>query len=1379
MPAIGPSRLLRFCSGVVALLWWPCIVVALLFALAWGALHGLIVPRIGDLRPTLENRLSKSLGADVQIGQITAQFNLLAPSFEFTDVRLKDTAGREALLLKKVIATLSPRSLLHLGFEQLVIDQPELDVRRDAQGKIRVAGFSVPDQTAGNDEANPAADWIFSQRELAIRSGKVRWTDELRGTAPLELGQVDIVIRNPGRQHKIRIDATPPAGWGDRFAVIADVNSPLLAAKKGQWRDWEGQLYADFSRVDVSQLRRYAHLPIEVARGTGALRAWASVGQGSIKQATADLSLVNVQVTLGRDVQPLVLPYINGRLAAESVAGGLRVSTQGLAFNTQEGVVWPGGNLSYLQTSQSDPAKAIGEFKADKLDMAALSHIMDRLPVGTVTHQLVRSFAPKGLVEVVQASWKGHVSAPTSYEAQGRIKNLHIAADLSGPSASESRALQTKSAPPTASRPGIQGATVDFKLNQQGGQAAVVVTQGKVVLPGIFEDPTVPLDNMKVDAKWTVQGDRVDAQLENISFSNADGQGTAKARWHTSDPNKSRSQSRFPGVLDLQGTLSRATGTRIHRYLPLGVPAFARDYVRESVLQANVSGAQFIVKGDVFDMPFADPKLGEFKITAKINNANFAYVPASIQGTNSLTWPSLTQIDAELVFDRTSMSVLGATGRLGSNTLQISRADARIPNLGSGAITVLVSAEGKGTLQDIVGLVNTSPLYNMTSQSLAKASVTGNADIKVNLNLPLNNLEKSKVTGSVTLAGNDVQITPDTPKLSNGKGLISFSETGFAVKDLQARMLGGDVRLEGGSQAGAGPSDVGLVFRAQGSASAESLRQYKELTFVSSLGQYLSGSAAYTATLAFRGGFPELNIQSDLVGMGVSLPAPLAKKAENSMPMRYDNSLVRDSMSAGKKLQDQVLVDLGPVANIAYVRDISGSEPRVLRGGIGVGLAQGETAMPSEDVVMANINFSQVNIDAWQKLLTPAGGPASADSGAANSPSASFNGYLPSVIAVRAKELTLAGRTINNVVVGGSREGLTWRANLDAKELNGYVEYRQPSGASLGRVYARLARLNLAQSTATDLEAALDNQPSAIPALDIVVEDFELFGKKLGRVDIEAINRGAGALARDTAVREWRLNKLNVTLPEAQFTATGNWVAVGALSGNNRPGQRRRTVMNFKLDIADSGELLKRFGMDKVIAKGKGKMEGQVAWLGSPLAFDFPSMAGSFNVNIESGQFLQADPGIAKLIGVLSLQSLPRRLTLDFRDVFSEGFSFDYVRGDIKIDQGVATTNNLQMKGVNAAVLMEGSSDLAKGTQDIKALIVPEINAGTVSLVAAIINPAIGLGTFLAQLILRRPLVAATTQELHIVGTWAAPQVTKVNNKARAETPAMNPPNAP
>ena len=1347
----------------MAWVWWLVALAALFLALTWGVLHGLIVPRIGELRPSIENRLSHVMGVPVRIGKITAESHTLIPSFELQDVRLLDSTGRDALVLKKVNALLSPRSLLQLRFEQLVIDQPELDVRRTAQGKILIAGLDMNASSADANDQSAGADWFFSQREFAIHSGTVRWTDELRGAPTLALHQVDLVLRNPGRRHLFRLDATPAVGWGERFSVVGQARSPLISRHPGQWREWDGDLYANFSRIDASQLKRYADFGVDVTGGVGALRAWATLEQGRITAATADVLLNRVDLRLAKNLPPIALQSVSGRINGQAASGGLRVSTEDLAIRSQDGIQWPGGNISFLQTAPDNPAQALGELIADRLDMTALAQIADRLPLPTATHSLIHSLAPKGLITTIKATWQGQLSDPTKYEAQGRVQGLSVAAQYA------SAAIRV-AGNGLENRPGVRGATLDFKLNQSGGEAKIAIAQGALELPGAFEEPVVLLDQLSTDAKWTINGEKFDLRLSDIKFSNADTEGQAQAHWHTADAGKSNAKSRFPGVLDLQGSLSRGEGTKVHRYLPLSISESARNYIRNSVVQGRIHTGQFKIKGDLFDMPFVNPQLGEFRIAAKVADAHFAYVPKQAQPEGSLPWPPITQLQGELVFDRTSLNVKVSSGQVGTNnSLKIMQAEARIPSLAV-TPTVVIHAEVRGSARDVLGTVNTSPLLEVTNKNLTTLTATGDADVVMQLELPLFNLQNSKVQGSVTLTDSDVQVTPDSPLLARAKGLITFNENGFAVKDAQVRMYGGEAKLEGGTRVGAGPDDAGLVFRAQGTATAEGLRQAKELGFVSRLGQHASGSAAYVATLGFRRGVPELAISSNLQGMALSFPAPLSKPATATLSLRYENSLVRESLAAGQKMQDQVLVDLGQIATIAYVRDVSGSEPRVLRGGIGVGLSQGEVAPVADNNVVANINFAQVDLDAWQKVLSSAAGasfsPSSAPVPARGQPNDSApSGYLPNVIAVRAKTLTMDGHTLNSVVVGGSREGLTWRANLDARELNGYVEYRQPSGANPGRVYARLARLTIAPTEVKEIESVLAEQPAAIPALDIVVEDFDLRGKKFGRVEIEAVNRGLFS-TREDAVREWRLNKFNVIMPEAQLTATGNWAALGASA--LQATAPRRTVLNFKLDIADSGLLLKRLGMDKVINKGKGKLEGQVAWVGSPLALDYPSMGGNINLNIEAGQFLKADPGLAKLLGVLSLQTLPRRLALDFRDVFSEGFSFDFIRGDAKIDQGIAFTNNLQMKGINAAVLMEGSADIAKETQDLRVVVVPEINAGTASLIAAVINPAIGLGTFLAQLILRRPFIEAATQEFHIEGSWVDPKVTKTPRKVTA-----------
>lgn len=1367
-----PSRVLRVGAFVVRAAFWVVASVWMALLIVWGALHFVIVPRIAEFRPMLEQQVSSVLGVTVRIGAIVARSNGLIPSLELNEVRLLDSLGRDALKLPSVMASLSARSLMGLGFEQLTVDRPELDVRRSADGRIWVAGLLLP---KGDNADSGGADWVFSQPELVIRHGTVTWTDEMRNVPPLALTDVDWVLRNQHRTHSMRLDANPPAHWGERLSVSGIFKQRLLSRRPSEWKDWEGQLYANFAQVDLAQLRLYANLGVDLEQGVGSVRAWLDVARGTVTGATADLALDGVKVTVDRTLDALALRGITGRLGAKALEGGVEFSTQALQFQTDDGLRWPGGNvrLALFAGDKNKPPR--GEMTADRLDLAAMAQIANRMPLNEAVRSQLVQLAPKGLVEQVQGNWQGPIEAPTRFTAKGRVVQLEIAARAADAGA----------------RPGFKGVDVDFDLNQSGGRATLLMRSGALDLQGVFDEAVLPLDQLDGDVQWKTDGGQISLAIPNLRFSNADAQGELQLKWQTAPGSVAagakdtaqQAAARFPGILDLQGSMSRADGSKVYRYMPLGIPQQVRDYLHEAITGGTGTNVKFKVKGNLHDFPFATAKQGDFRISADIHKATFAYVPSFLLPKDVPQWPALTDLSGELVIDRSVLQVKGANGSVqGAPGLRISKTDAVIDSLYHGA-TVSVTAEAQGPLAEMLGFVNSSPLNALMGKPLEHATANGTADYKFKLALPIAAADKATVRGTIALGGNDLQITPDTPKLARARGVISFSETGFSVAGAQAKALGGDVRIDGGmggqgaiNAVAGGKASTPTQLRLQGTATAEGLRQARELGFAARLAAYGNGTAAYTATLGFRGGIPELLINSNLVGMALSLPAPFAKAAETPLPLRVETSAVRASLVVGSdgtvRAQDQLQLDVGKLVSVVYVRDVSGPEARVLRGALGVGLAADESAPLPSDGVVANINLAAIDVDAWSDILSRASGadlaatPVAAGNGS-NGPVSM--GYLPTSVAVRARELTVGGRKLNNVVVGGGREGLLWRANLDASEINGYVEYRQSSGANAGRLYARLAKLAIAQSTAQEVESVLDEQPASIPALDIVVEDFELRGKKLGRVEIDAVNVGANAstVARE-APREWRLNRFNISTPEAALTASGNWTNVNAQAGPAAARsikERRRTVLNFKLDINDSGELLNRFGMKGVVRKGQGKVEGQVAWLGSPITLDYPSLSGNFNINVENGQFLKTDPGIAKLLGVLSLQSLPRRLTLDFRDVFSEGFAFDLFGGDVSIAQGVAHTNNLKMKGVNAVVFIEGQADIARETQNIKVVVVPEINAGSASLAYAAINPVIGLSTFLAQLILRKPLIEAATFELLVDGTWLDPRVTKVDHK--------------
>lgn len=1351
----NPSLRLRVLATLARWALWLLASAWITLGLVWGGLHFVIVPRIGEFRPWVEQQATRTLGITVRIGDITAQSNGLIPSVALRDVRLLDPLGREALHLPSVLAALSPRSALSLRFEQLYIDRPELEIRRTADGRIWVAGFALPEvETTDTD----TMDWLFSQPELAVRHGKVRWTDERRNVPTLQLEDVDLVLRNRHRTHALRVDANPPAGWGQRLTFMGDFKQPLLSRQDGNWREWTGQLFASATQVNLGEMRNYVNLGVDLSQGRGALRAWVALDRAQIVSATADVALTDVTAKVGPKLAPLDFAWMSGRLGAERHEDGFEYSTQGLAFDTRDGLRWPGGNVRLrLQDAIAaidgvTPAKPQrGTFTADRLDLAALAEIAQRMPFSDAMRAQLVALAPRGLVETLEATWQGPSDAPELFTAKGRISGLAVVAN---PDAK----------PPT---PGIRAADIDFALDQNQGRANISINHGGLDLPGVLESPSIALDQLGAEMLWKREPGALELEFPKLRFSNADGQGEAQLKWHSTAAAGGTAAEDW-GFLEMQGSLSRLDGAALHRYLPLAMNAFGRNYLRDSLLGGTGTNVRFKVRGDLNQFPFENTKQGDFRVSATVQNAGFAYAPARVLPKDSLPWPNLTQVSGELLLEQDTLTFKGAKGMLaGSSTTQITKGEATLTKL-YGDIVVAVNAEARGPLSEALAVVNSSPVGDWIDRVLASAVVSGNADYRIKLSVPVENLAKSTVQGSVILAGNELQISPLYPRLSRARGVIAFNENGFNITGGQARALGGDLRIEGGlglvPQRGGAPATL----RFTGVASAEGLRQTKELGPLARLGQYATGSAPYSLTVGLRAGVPELLLTSPLTGMGLSLPAPLGKAADIALQLRLETALVRSSMLPGARLQEQMQLDLGRLASVTYVRDISGPEAKVLRGAVAVGLASDESApLPAEGVV-ANLNINQLDVDAWIHVLSQLSGEA-----VSGTLGAAAQAYLPTNLAVRAKALVLDGRKLNNVVVGGSRDGLVWRANLDANELNGYVEYRQPSGPTQGRLYARLARLVIGPATAQDVENLLDLQPASIPALDIVVEDFELRGKKLGRIDVQATNLGVGN-ARDPS-REWRLNRFNISTPEATLTATGNWANINAQAAV-RPAQnareRRRTVLNFKLDVSDSGDLLERFGMPGVIAKGKGKVEGQVAWLGSPLTLDYPSLGGGFNINMESGQFLKADPGIAKLLGVLSLQSLPRRLTLDFRDVFSEGFSFDFVRGDVTIAQGMARTNNLQMKGVNAAVLMEGQADIARETQQIKVVVIPEINAGSASLIASTINPLVGLTTFLAQVILRGPLIAANTQEFLIDGTWLDPRVTSVERKPQATPPS-------
>jgi uncharacterized protein YhdP len=204
------------------------------------------------------------------------------------------------------------------------------------------------------------------------------------------------------------------------------------------------------------------------------------------------------------------------------------------------------------------------------------------------------------------------------------------------------------------------------------------------------------------------------------------------------------------------------------------------------------------------------------------------------------------------------------------------------------------------------------------------------------------------------------------------------------------------------------------------------------------------------------------------------------------------------------------------------------------------------------------------------------------------------------------------------------------------------------------------------------------------------------------------------------------------------------------------------TRMKMNVDIKDAGQMMGRFGHPNSMRKGTATVEGEVTWLRSPADFSFATLDGTLKLNARNGQFLKVDAGAGKLLGIASLQSLPRRITLDFRDVFSEGFAFDEISSTMQVADGAVYTNDFLMKGPAATVKMSGVAKLRDETVKLRVKVSPTLTESVAVAGALLGGPIAGVGALVMQKVLKDPIEEATSYEYLVDGPWDKPSVTKL-----------------
>jgi uncharacterized protein (TIGR02099 family) len=1335
------------------------------FMLLFLALRYAILPNIDLYKPDIERAASRALGNQVTIARVYASWHGLHPNLYLGDLRLRDPQGRQLLALPSVSATLSWWSVLALEprFESLEINRPELDVRRTPDGVLQVAGVRMaPDKKEGGG----GADWVLRQREIVIREGRVVWTDGLRGAQPLELRDVTMVLQNRWKAHRFALKATPPAAVGDPLDVRARFTTPAFGAHPSDTLRWKGEVYADLRNADLAAWKQYISYPFVLEHGRGSVRAWLSFDHARLAGFTADLGLADVGARLAPDAPPLELARVSGRLSAREEikpgagdgkptfgALGHTVGIENFSVVTRDGTVLPPATLSetWRPATRSRPERV--EVRADRVDLGALAVLAAQMPLTPAQRELLAELAPRGRLAEVDAGWEGRFPHLSGYRVRGRAEGLGI------------NALQATAGEPAKPArpafPGFRNLSGSIDASDRGGSVTLDSSRLVLALPAWLADPEMHFDQLGLSARWSYpQADQLLVEIDGMNFTQGALKGTLSGR-HLLPLGSGHG----PGSADLNATIDNVDIGSIGRFLPLATHEGLRDWLTGALQGGTLHDARLRLRGDLSHFPFkggsaAERARGEFRVSGRIENGKLEYAPGHRQpdGKTPL-WPLAENINGTIVFDRARMDIHADTAR--TFGIALNNVRAVIPELGSHESVLDIDGNAAGPLQDFLRYVAATPVLEWIGHFTEDTHATGPARLGLKLHLPLANLHDAKVQGALQLQNNDITLFPDLPPVQAALGRIEFSEHGVNLNGVGASFLGGPLVLSGGTQ-----REGGIVIRMAGTATADGMRRTSSLPTLQRLGAKLSGGARFGGSVTVKDRQTQIVLDSTLAGLGLGLPAPLNKPAGDALPLRF--TLTGQPTGPDGVGHDEIRIGLGDTVAARYVRERQPQKGWVVkRGGIGVNVPAPEP----DSGMMINVNMKALNVDRWLAAAgeiagqggaaTPAAAP-SAEGGNTGSGANMAQYVIPDTIGARAAELIIGERPLRNVVVGATHQPGMWQASIDSREVVGYVTWNEsPTGQGLGKVTARLASLDIPASAANEVKDLLESGKGAsasIPGLDIVAERFELFDKQLGRLELVASN------AQALAGREWRIDKLALTNPDGQLKANGRWLT--------RDG-KSNTALNFKLDISDAGRLLDRLGFPGTLRRGKGQLAGDVSWSGLPYSLDIPSLSGQIQMNVEDGQFLKKDPGAAKLLGVLSLQMLPRMLKLDFHDVFSEGLAFDGITANAMITRGVLHTENLKMHGVAATVLMDGSADIANESTNLHVVVIPEFNLGTGPLVYGLaVNPVIGLGSYLAQLFLRAPVMKALTYHMQVTGPWKSPSVVKLDNNALPALPA-------
>jgi len=723
------------------------------------------------------------------------------------------------------------------------------------------------------------------------------------------------------------------------------------------------------------------------------------------------------------------------------------------------------------------------------------------------------------------------------------------------------------------------------------------------------------------------------------------------------------------------------------------------EWGRQAIQAGTLTDVQALLRGNPKRFPFRDGQ-GQFLGTATFADVALDYQPGA-------GWPAVSEGRGRLGLRGPEFFLSLDDGRLLDS--RATDVQVRIPDVALPSKRLLLDGTARGPAQDVIRFVQQSPLAARFGSRVDRLAFDGAAQTKVKLDLVFTGPVKStQVSGSTLLAGNALTVAGAGLVVQDLRGALGFSEGGLSAKAVAARLFGGPVVFDLATVAGGG-----LRIEPRGQADAAEVTRYLRLPWP----DLFTGAVPWQGSVDIAGdGGLNLDLNLDVAKATGELPAPLDVLRSQPLQVRAQCACAAPPRAWNVRLAAQPLIaqlDLVPT-------DAGGTVLR--RGDLAIGV---ETRLPPAGFNVHG-RVAQLPLAPWIVWLgSHFGGTA--------------GGAWPSPrVDLYADRLDYLGQSFAGARLQVLRsEG--WDVTLDAPDVAGTVQVRGLGGEQ--QVELALDRLFLVRNDGEGQGATAGVDPASVPVLRGRIGDFRYGGEAFGTL-VFSSQRLADGLDFDS---------LDLRGDYGAITGRGSWRGTG---------QHSVSRLDASPDFTDFGAFLAHFGVRNLVRGGRGKLDAHLSWPGSPGSFEFARLDGQVSGDLRKGTLPDVEPGVGRLFGILSLDSVARRLTLDFRDVFGRGFAIDRMEGDILLAAGEAQLKNLRVRGPAAHLTIDGRTNLTDRSLDVDVLSAPQVTS-SLPLAGAIAAPGVGAAIYLGQKLFEGAIDKVTEQRYHVTGTWADPKIDK------------------